>query len=117
MRKTPADGDMHGGERETSILLSLRPELMKMDRAVQESGEDQKRSVLPDNIYTPIWWYSSFPNHYAGDGSNATKELGQLVVNQEVDWFTKALKVIKADTKTLEIQNKYSNEVDKLIKK
>ncbi|WP_423146386.1 creatininase family protein [Rubrolithibacter danxiaensis] len=117
MRKTPAEGDQHGGETETSTLLYLHPELMKMDRADQESGADQKRSDLPSGIYTPIWWYSSFPNHYAGIGSKATKELGKMIVDHEVDSFTKVIKAVKADTKTLEVQDKFYDQVDQLNKK
>ena len=117
MRKTPAQGDLHAGEKETATLLYLRPELMKMDRAAAESGENQKRSTLPPNIYTPVWWYSSYPNHYAGDGAKATRELGQFIVEHEVNSFAKAVKAIKADTRTLEVQNKYYDEVDMLNKK
>jgi len=61
---------MHAGERETSSLLYLRPDLVKMDRATEESGENQKRLALPD-IYTAIWWYAAFPNHYAGEGAKS----------------------------------------------
>jgi creatinine amidohydrolase len=69
--------DMHAGENETSTLLFLRPDLVQMNRAKEESCEDQKRLSLPE-LYTAIWWYSSFPNHYAGEGAKASRELGQL---------------------------------------
>ncbi|MXV51258.1 creatininase family protein [Pedobacter sp. HMF7647] len=114
MRKSAAQGDLHAGETETSVLLYLHPELMKMDRAASESGENQKRATLPPDVYTPIWWYSGYPNHYAGEGAKATKELGQLIVDHEVESFSKALKAIKADTKTLEIQDEYYKKVDGL---
>lgn len=117
MRKTPAQQDLHAGESETSILLHLRPELMKMETATKESGENLKRSNLPANVYTPIWWFSSYPNHYAGEGAKATKEVGKFIVDFETASFSKALKAIKADTKTIEIQNKYYDQVDQLLKK
>lgn len=113
--KSDQKGDMHAGERETSTLMYYRPDLMKMDRAAQQSGADQKRLVLP-NVYTPIWWYSSFPNHYAGEGAKATKELGQIIAKHEIDTFVKALKVIKEDNKTLQLQNEYYDKVDNLQK-
>ena len=28
---------------------------------------------LPDTLYTGIWWYARFPNHYSGDGAAATQ--------------------------------------------
>jgi creatinine amidohydrolase len=38
LRKSDPAGDAHAGERETSTLLYLRPDLVEMDRAAQERG-------------------------------------------------------------------------------
>jgi creatinine amidohydrolase len=110
LHKSDPATDQHAGERETSTLLYLRPDLVEMDSAKNESGANQKRWNIP-NVYTAIWWYASYPNHYAGDGSKATKELGQLVTDHFVDQLVKALKAIKADTKTIELQNEFFNRV------
>ena len=115
MHKSPLEGDEHAGERETSTLLYYRPDLMRMDRAADQSGADQKRSSLP-NLYTPIWWYSSFPNHYAGEGAVATKEFGKFITDHEIASFVKALKVVKNDIKTLQLQNEFYDRVDNLNK-
>ena len=112
MRKSDPATDQHGGERETSELLYLRPELVEQDRSKSESGENQKRLSLPD-IYTGIWWYASYPNHYAGDGSVATKEFGQLITDTRVESIVKALRVIKADTKTPALQKEFFDRVQK----
>ena len=108
-RSDPA-GDMHAGERETSALLYLRPDLVKMDRAATESGVNQKRLSLP-NLYTAIWWYADFPNHYAGEGAKATKELGQLITEHVIGSLVKALKTVKEDTKTLQLQKEFFDRV------
>jgi len=113
MHKSPIEGDEHAGESETAILLYYRPDLMRMDRAKDQSGADQKRSSLP-NIYTPIWWYSSFPNHYAGEGDKATTEFGKFITDHEIASFVKALKEVKEDTKTIPLQNEFYNRVDSL---
>ncbi|RDV15060.1 creatininase family protein [Pontibacter diazotrophicus] len=113
-RKSDPAGDQHGGENETSSLLYLRPDLVKQERAIQESGENLKRLASLPNLYTGIWWYASYPNHYAGEGAKATKELGKLLTENKVDQLTKALKAVKADTKTLELQNEYFDRVDKV---
>jgi creatinine amidohydrolase len=110
IRKSDAATDQHAGERETSVLMYLRPELVKKDLATSQSGENQKRDPLPE-LYTGIWWYASYPNHYAGDGSVATKELGQLVTEQRIASIVKALKTIKADTKTPALQKEYFDKV------
>ncbi len=66
---------------------------------------------IPD-VYTAIWWYASFPNHYAGEGAKATRELGKVITEYTVDRLAIALKAIKADTKTLQLQNEFYDRVD-----
>lgn len=110
MHKSDPAGDQHAGERETSTLLYLRPDLVKMDSAKNESGANLDRLTIP-NVYTPIWWYADFPNHYAGEGAKATKELGQLITEHYIDGLVQALKAIKADTKTLQLQNEFFDKV------
>jgi creatinine amidohydrolase len=110
LHKSDPAGDQHAGERETSSLLYLRPDLVKMDSAKNESGANQKRLDIP-NVYTAIWWYADYPNHYAGEGAKATYELGKLVTEHYIESLVKALKAIKADTKTIELQNEFFNRV------
>ena len=112
MRKSNPAGDQHAGERETSELLYLRPELVKMDSAGNESGANQKRLSIP-NVYTAIWWYANYPNHYAGEGGKATAALGKLIVEHTISQLVTALKAIKADTKTLELQKEFFDRVNK----
>jgi len=99
--------DMHAGETETSTMLISRPDLVHMDRANNESGADQARLKLPDNLYTAIWWYARFPNHYAGDGSAATRELGESRMNDWIDAIVKATQAVKADQTSLRLQNEF----------
>jgi len=110
LHKSSPAGDQHAGERETSSLLYLRPDLVKMDSATNESGANQKRLDIP-NVYTAIWWYADFPNHYAGEGAKASVELGKLVNEHYIESLVLALKAIKADTKTLELQNEFFDRV------
>lgn len=110
LRKSDPATDQHAGERETSTLLFLRPDLVKMSIAPNESGENLRRLSIP-NVYTAIWWYSNYPNHYAGEGAKASKELGQVITENTIDLLVKSLKAIKADTKTLELQNEFYDRV------
>jgi len=99
--------DMHAGESETSKMLIARPDLVHMDRAASESGADQARLKLPDNLYTAIWWYARFPNHYSGDGSAATRERGEFEMK---DWdaaIVNAIRAVKADQTSLQLQNEF----------
>lgn len=112
MRRTDPAMDQHAGERETAELLYLRPELVKMDSATNESGLNQKRWSIP-NVYTAIWWYANYPNHYAGEGGKATAILGELIVEHYISQLVTALKAIKEDTKTIELQTEFFNRVKK----
>ncbi|MGD0830139.1 MAG: creatininase family protein [Terracidiphilus sp.] len=103
--KTPFD--MHGGEVESSHMLVARPDLVHLDRATQQSGADQKRLTLPENVYTGIWWYARFPNHYAGEGAAANKELGEFDQNTWSRQIAEAIKGIKADAESLKLQNQF----------
>jgi len=103
--KTPFD--MHGGEVETSNMLIARPDIVHQDRANSQSGADQHRQKLPDSVYTGIWWYARFPNHYAGDASAANKELGEFDQKTWSKEIADALKAIKADDVSLKLQNQF----------
>jgi creatinine amidohydrolase len=99
--------DMHGGESETSHTLISRPDLVHMDRVQNDSGKDMARQKLPADVYTGIWWYARFPNHYSGDASPANKELGHFDEKNLVEQVVAAIKAIKADTVSLQLQNQF----------
>lgn len=110
VHKSDFAGDQHAGEEETSTLLFLRPDLVEMDSAKNESGVNQHRLNIP-NIYTAIWWYADYPNHYAGEGWKATAEEGRIVNEHVISQFAEAIKAVKADTKTLQLQKEYFDKV------
>jgi creatinine amidohydrolase len=104
LRKTSTGG--HADEEETSRMLSHRPDLVHLERAASQSGEDLNRLNLP-YTYTGIWWYAKYPNHYAGDGSYASKELGNLLLDSEAEQLATMIKSVKADKTVLELQNEF----------
>jgi creatinine amidohydrolase len=114
-RRSPESGgppkktsiDMHAGESETSKMMISRPDLVHADRASQESGADQHRQNLPEDLYTGIWWYARFPDHYAGDGSAATKKLGEFQMKWWVDSLVQSIQAVKADSVSLKLQNEF----------
>jgi creatinine amidohydrolase len=105
--KSPRETDMHAGESETSMSMIARPDLVHLDRATQESGADQGRVKLPDNVYTGIWWYARFPNHYAGEGAAATRELGEFEAKTWINGIVQAIRAVKADQESLRLQNEF----------
>jgi creatinine amidohydrolase len=99
--------DMHAGESETSKMMIARPDTVHIDRANRESGADQHRLNLPEDVYTGIWWYARFPNHYSGDGSAATQELGKFQMDWWIDAVVKTIRAVKADDMSLKLQNEF----------
>jgi creatinine amidohydrolase len=99
--------DYHAGENETSNTMVSHPDFVHLDRAKNESGADMKRLSLPENLYTGIWWYAHFPNHYSGDGSVATKELGEWNMKGWIDSIVECIRSVKADDASLKIQNEF----------
>jgi creatinine amidohydrolase len=102
--------DMHAGESETSHTMIARPDLVHLDRAASESGADQHRLDLPADVYTGIWWYARFPNHYAGDATAANRELGEFDMKAWTDRVAEAILAVKADQKSLELQKEFFEE-------
>lgn len=99
--------DWHAGESETARTLVSHPELVHQDRAKAESGADLGRLKLPESLYTGIWWYARFPDHYSGDGSVATRERGEFEMKAWVDSLVKAIRAVKADEESLKLQNEF----------
>ena len=114
-RRSPESGgpakktsvDMHAGESETSKMMISRPDTVHLDRATNESGADQHRQNLPEGVYTGIWWYARFPNHYSGDGSAATRELGKYQMDWWIDTLAKTIRAVKSDDVSLKLQNEF----------
>jgi creatinine amidohydrolase len=106
--KSDRSTDMHAGESETSVSMVARPDLVHLDRAKLESGADQGRlKALPEGLYTGIWWYARFPNHYAGDGAVASRELGDFEAKTWINTIVQAIKAVKADSESLRLQNQF----------
>ena len=81
-----------------------------MGSAATESGANQKRLALPD-LYTAIWWYGGFPNHYAGEGGAATAELGRVLTEGRIDALVRALSAVKADRSAPALQREFFERV------
>ena len=112
-KSDPAINNGHAGEEETSGMLYMKPELVKLNQAEKESGLSTKQLEIPPGLFTPITWFANFPNQYAGEGHKSTVEYGKLITEQQVAALINALKFIKSDTKTLEFQNQFFDKVYK----
>jgi creatinine amidohydrolase len=93
--KDPYDG--HGGENETSQIMSIRPELVKLDADNPKEGVPQKGIGELKNIYNGIWWYAQQPHHYRGQGKLGSVKKGNLIVEKGIQALVKTLKLVKKD--------------------
>jgi len=105
--------DAHAGESETSHVMVSRPDLVHMDRAATESGADQNRQDLPKGVYTGIWWYAKFPEHYAGDATGANRALGEFDMKAWIEDIANVIRAVKADQVSLRLQNEFFEKAKK----
>ncbi len=109
MRSTDYGG--HADEVETSMVYAIRPDLVHQERASTQSGKDQARLKLP-YAYMGIWWYASYPNHYAGDGSTPRKEIGEMNLESRANQLATLIQSLKADESIEKLQNQFYNEAE-----
>ncbi|HPG40508.1 MAG TPA: creatininase family protein [bacterium] len=105
LRKTQLSG--HACEVETSMLLSHRPDLAHPERGALQSGADLDRLAGLPYSYTAIWWYAKYPNHYAGDGSQANPEIGTLLMNAEAEQLAALVRSLKKEKRIQELQDMF----------
>jgi len=104
LRKTDYGG--HADEEETSMVYAVRPDLVHADQAGTQSGRDQERLNIP-YAYTGIWWYASFPNHYAGDGSEPNKTIGEMIFKSRSEQLAELVKFLKNDDSATKLQQDF----------
>ena len=108
--------DSHAGNSETSMMAAAQPEVTHPERSGQQSGVDQERMKHLQHVYTGIWWYASFPNHYGGDGSKANAEAGELLIGETVDQLVEMIQQVKADETAPELQEQFFKEAENPLK-
>lgn len=109
LRKSMTGG--HADEVETSEMLVICPEYVRMDQVNAQSGEDLRRLDLP-NLSTGIDWYSRYPNHYAGQSEGATPKIGELILDSRSRQLVGAIRAIKKDEVTMRLQDEFFKKSD-----
>ena len=112
----PDSLDAHAGNSESSVIKAIVPELVHLERADQQSGSDQERLKNLPNVYTGIWWYAKFPNHYGGDGAKANAVAGELLINSKVDQLVKLIQAVKKDEVVPNLQNEFFDKSENPLK-
>lgn len=77
-----SDGDAHAGSTETSVMLHIAPERVRMDRAVPGQLAPLSQ-ILPLLMSAGV--RAASPSGVLGDPTSATADIGQTLMSQLVD--------------------------------
>ena len=117
LKKIIKKGDGHGGTSETAAIMALFPKLVKMKDIWNKPSNPLRRLPYSNSeLYTGIWWYADFPEHYGGDGRYGNKKIGKMMVKYEIEHLVEVIKTVKKDDMALKLQNEFFNRVDNLTK-
>jgi len=107
--------DGHAGEGEISNVMASRPDLAHPERSSTQSGADLNRLELPEGLYTGIWWYAKFPNHYQGDSSGANAARGTAATRVTATRIANAIRAMKRDEVGPRLQKEFFDQASKPV--
>src|SRR5690606_30737551 len=102
--------DGHAGEIETSAIMTIRPDLVRRDQLHADSegkALGRLKALRDAGVSTGIWWYADHPTHYSGDGSPATAEKGERLLEAGARALARAIRAIKDDTEARRLQDAF----------
>ncbi len=106
--------DGHAGERETSMILAIRPELVRPE-AMPADGEGMPlgrlKSLRDQGTDAGIWWYADHPTHYCGDGRPATAQKGEAWFTDRSLTLAKTIRTIKDDKDARRLQDEIFGKI------
>ena len=109
LRQTEEDG--HAGERETSVILAIRPGLAKLEDLSEKPGKSLGRLDHLPNVATPVSWYARYPDHYCGDGHYGTEEKGKLLMESFVAMLVQVIRTVKTDAETERLYKEFFSRI------
>lgn len=102
----------HADEAETSMILSVAPEAVKL---AQQCFPEPIRPKVDlshlKNIHTGLWWYAAFPENVTGFPSKASKEKGDALIAGAAHDVAEALQCVKDDRTLPQLQREFYRRV------
>lgn len=100
----------HACEGETSMMLHIAPELVKMDQVPLKAFTSLKRNedLQQAGAYTQVDWYAMYPHMYVGDATIATAEKGKMLVDYQIQALVELIRVVKEDTISTELVEEFN---------
>ena len=90
--------DGHGGLDETSVMMAIRPDLVRLDRLGVVSGlsTHEADDLINAGMSAQPLWKMNYPNSYAGaDSPGASERIGKALMRIRVEKLAKAYEVYK----------------------
>ena len=106
-----SENNQHAGETETSMVLAIRPDLVKMASIDEHSGKPLGRQAHLKDVLagreTSVSWYANYPDHYAGDARPSTAEKGERLLEYLAERLAQTIKAVKEDTAVPELYREF----------
>lgn len=101
----------HACEAETSNMLYMFPELVKMEDLPDGDSPSLERNQALKAIgaYSPLDWYAMYPRMYVGDAHSATAEKGRFMMDRYVQSLVTLIRGIKDDTITPDMMKDFQS--------
>jgi creatinine amidohydrolase len=102
--------DGHAGEKETSAIMAIRPDLVRIAE-LHPDGEGMPMGRLSElraaGLTPGIWWYADHPTHYRGDGTPASAEKGDRYLEAVARALANAIRLVKQDQVSPQLQEEF----------
>ncbi|MGA2503189.1 MAG: creatininase family protein [Anaerolineales bacterium] len=106
--------DGHAGERETSMILAIWPDMVRMEALPSDSEGmplERLKTLRDLGISVGIRWYAEHPTHYCGDGFPATAEKGERWFVDRSNALARVIRAIKNDEETKRLQDEFFEKI------
>ena len=106
LRDSEIGGTSHAGEYETSLYLALKPELVEMDKAVDERSPlsssfqfDLLAGGIPGSASASLrpYWSALTASGIMGDATKATREKGEKFLEAAVEGLVDLIRELKSN--------------------
>jgi len=105
--------DGHAGEGETSEMMVVRPNAVRMRDDIPARGLPKRGLKHLPNVYSGIWWYAEHPDHYAGQARLASLEKGKLLLERDIRYLARVIKAVRNDRVTPRLTKEFYRRVRK----
>jgi creatinine amidohydrolase len=113
-RELPWSEGGHADERETSFMMAIAPDAVKMDYHTYQEPITPVHDTGVLGAYTGYWWYAKYPEHVAGSPSLASREKGERAMEAAVADTAELFKKIKEDALVPALQKEFYERARKV---